>query len=251
MADNNIPPPAWLQDWLTQRGATSLLPTQSQPPQIAVDAVGLFKALGPRQRQMFPTLINDDSTFPGDGNIDSFGEGTGVGSGTSVGDSTATGEGFGQPVGELPGLFDEAKGFIGNQIDQAINNPMQTIASFGANQALGKGLASVGLGTVPAGMLALGIPYLLSSLFGGDEEPPISKQYESMLDLPIRSDPFYNTVVKEPDRLDPFDSEFTGGMSMSQTDPAGYFPSMEDFGGMGPESDDGMDADEEGAGMDD
>ena len=225
MADNNIPPPAWLQDWLTQRGATSLLPTQSQPPQIAVDAVGLFKALGPRQRQMFPTLINDDSTFPG--------------------------EGFGQPVGELPGLFDEAKGFIGNQIDQAINNPMQTIASFGANQALSKGLASVGLGTVPAGMLALGIPYLLSSLFGGDEEPPISKQYESMLDLPIRSDPFYNTVVKEPDRLDPFDSEFTGGMSMSQTDPAGYFPSMEDFGGMGPESDDGMDADEEGAGMDD
>ena len=248
MIDNNIRPPAWLQDWLTQRGATSLLPTQSQPPQIAVDAVGLFKALGPRQRQMFPTLINDNSTFSGDGNIDSFGEGTGVGSGTSVGDTD-----FGQPVGANPGLFDEAKGFLGNQIDQAINNPMQTIASFGANQALSKGLASVGLGTVPAGMLALGIPYLLSSLFGGDEEPLISKQYESMLDLPIRSDPFYNTVVKEPDILDLFDSEFTGpsGMSMSQTDPAGYFPSMEDFGGMDPESDPGMDADEEGAGMDD
>jgi len=56
MIDNNIPPPAWLQDWLTQRGATSLLPTQSQPPQIAVDAVGLFKALAPAQTQMFPDM---------------------------------------------------------------------------------------------------------------------------------------------------------------------------------------------------
>jgi len=250
MADNNIPPPAWLQDWLTQRGATSLLPTQSQPPQIAVDSVGLFKALGPTQTRMFPTLINDDSSFPGDGNIDSFGEGTGVGSGTSIGDTD-----FGQPVGANPGLFSTVETALQNEIDtfDPANMAVNALGRGGTKAALG----ALGVVGFPATVLSFGLWNLIKGIFGfGEEqEEPDQKVYDVMPIDPFAPDSFYSTYVPEPDERDPFvnnlDYDGPNSMSMSQTDPAGHFPSMEDFGGMGPESDEGMDADEEGEGMDD
>jgi hypothetical protein len=174
MANNNIPPPAWLQDWLTQRGATNLLPTQSQPPQIAVDAVGLFKALAPAQTQMFPDM-SGESMF---GNPDAPPLGpTGSGTFTTTPPEPNLGGMFDSVVDSVKSTVTDARDIVSDPVayvQDEINNfdltdfARNTLGNLGAKEAV----TALGMAGFPASIAAYGLWNVIQRLFGFGEDPP-------------------------------------------------------------------------------
>ena len=264
----------WLNNFLANRGATGLMTNIPQPiPTSVNNAFKLFQGAAPINTGLFPDMSGggmpdnfdnieplDSITPPSefDETVTSPPESYSLAKGAmSINNPSVQGNLLGKGLGLVTGI--STLGPLGGLFGGAIGAYQDTEVG---NQAFAEATGHVGTQSFWSNLFNT----LTFGLFGSDVDEQLQEDYDSIIgfDNPYglndaqqvegpQDQPFSMNDLEQMQIENkianalatwPTDLPSIGGpTAMSQTNPAGYFPSMEEAGGEGPESGVGVGAD--------